>query len=138
LEPSNLKQKIKFGTVRELGLALPDVEEGTTYGSPALKVGGQMFACIAIHRSADPNSLAIRIDFKDRDDLIAADPAVYYLTDHYVNYPVVLVRLTRVHRDALRDLLRMGWEFVSSRRKRRVRRPAQVSRNKPGSVRGRR
>jgi hypothetical protein len=138
LEPSNLKQKITFGTVRELGLALPDVEEGTTYGSPALKVGGQMFACIAIHRSADPNSLAIRIDFKDRDDLIAADPAVYYLTDHYVNYPVVLVRLTRVHRDTLRDLLRMGWEFVSSRRKRRVRRPAQVSRNKPGSVRGRR
>src|SRR5947199_6482071 len=112
-------KKITFDTAKELALALPDVEEGTTYGSPALKVGGQMFACIAIHRSADPESLAVRIDFAQRDELIAADPRVYYLTDHYVDYPVVLVRLTRVHRDALRDLLRMGWQFVSTRGRRR-------------------
>jgi hypothetical protein len=106
--------KITFDTVRRLGLALPNVEEGTTYGSPALKVGGKMFACIAIHRSAEPHSLAVRISFDQRDELIAADPATYYLTDHYVDYPVVLVRLTRVQQDALRDLLRMGWEFVSA------------------------
>ena len=52
------RKKITFDTVREMGLALPDVEEGTVYGSPALKVRGNMFACIAIHRSADPESLA--------------------------------------------------------------------------------
>lgn len=114
------KKKISFDTVRELGLALPDVEEGTVYGSPALKVRGKMFACLAIHRSADPDSLAVRVDFDQRDGLIAADPRTYYLTDHYVNYPVVLVRLTLVHRDALRDLLRMGWRFMSTRGTRRV------------------
>jgi hypothetical protein len=52
--------------------------------------------------------------------LIAANPDTYYLTDHYVNYPVVLVRLSRVHPDALRDLLLMAWRFVSTRGKRRV------------------
>jgi hypothetical protein len=117
------KKKFTFETVRALGLALPGVEEGTTYGSPALKVRGDMFACMAIHRSAEPNSLAIRMDFDQRDELIAADPATYYLTDHYVNYPCVLVRLSRVNDDALRDLLGMGWRFVSTRRKRRAARP---------------
>src|SRR3989442_15152731 len=114
------RKKISFDTVREIGLALPDVEEGTVYGSPALKVRGKMFACIAIHRSADPESLAVRIDFDQREELMAADPNTYYLTDHYVNYPVVLVRLTRVHPDALRYLLLMGWRFVSARAKRRT------------------
>jgi hypothetical protein len=113
------KRKITFDTVREMGLALPDVEEGTTYGTPALKVRGKMFACVPSHRSAEPDSLAVRIDFDRRDELIAADPKTYYLKDHYVNYPVVLVRLTRVHPDALRDLLLMAWRFESTRGKRR-------------------
>jgi hypothetical protein len=97
-----------------MGLALPDVEEGRTYGSPALKVRGKMFACLAIHRSAEPNTLAVRIEFARRDELIAAEPETYYLTDHYVNYPCVLVRLTRIHQDALRDLLLMGWRFMTT------------------------
>ena len=113
-------KKITFDTVREIGLALPDVEVGTAYGSPALMVRGKMFACIAIHRSAEPNSLAIRMEFEKRDELIAADPRTYYLTDHYVDHPVVLVRLQRVHPDALRDLLQMGWRFMSRSSKRRI------------------
>ncbi|HEY7449115.1 MAG TPA: MmcQ/YjbR family DNA-binding protein [Vicinamibacterales bacterium] len=117
------RKKTTFETVRELAAGLPDVDDATAYGSPALKVRGSMFACIAIHRSAEPNSLVVRIDFSQRDELIAAEPDVYYVTDHYVNYPSVLVRLDRVHRDALRDLLHMAWEFVSSRSKRRARPP---------------
>ena len=115
------RKTIGFESVRRVGLALPNAEEGTVYGSPALKVGGKMFACIAIHPSAEPNSLAVRMEFDQRDELIAADPKTYYLTDHYVDYPCVLVRLARVHPDALPDLLRMGWQYVSSRNKRRAR-----------------
>ena len=116
------RKKITFETVRALGLALPDVEEGTTYGTPALKIGGKMFACVPSHKSAEPDSLAIRIDFAQRDELLAADPATYYIKDHYVGYPCVLVRLNRVHPDALRDLLLMAWRFVSASRKRSRRR----------------
>jgi hypothetical protein len=121
-------KNISFDTVREIGLALRDVEEGTTYGSPALKVGGKMFACVPIHRSAEPGSLAIRVDFDQRDELIAADPETYYLTDHYVGYPCVLVRLARVRRDELKDLLLMAWRFVSATGKRRVGRNQRVLR----------
>jgi hypothetical protein len=96
------------------------VEEGTAYGSPALKVRGKMFACIPSHRSAEPDSLVIRIDFDRREELIAADPKTYYLKDHYLGYPCVLVRLTRIRRDELRDLLLMAWRFVSTSEKRRV------------------
>jgi len=107
-----------FDEVVRLASDLPGVERSTAYGSPALKVNGKMFACIPTHRSAEPDSLAIRVGFTDRDELIAADPATFYLKDHYVNYACVLVRLRRIHEDALRDLLRMGWRFMSATRPR--------------------
>jgi hypothetical protein len=114
---SNMKSK--FDSVREIALAIPGVQEGTAYGSPAFKVEGKMFACLAVHRSAEPNSLVIRMDFDQRNDLIAAEPKTYYLTDHYVDYPCVLVRLARVRQDALRDLVLTGWRFMSATKARR-------------------
>jgi hypothetical protein len=113
--------KTGFDLVRKFGLTLPDVEEGTTYGTPALKVRGKMFACIANHKSAEPGTLAVRMDFAQRDELIATDPSTYYLKDHYVGYACVLVRLSRVHPDALRDLLLTAWRFVSASDRRRAR-----------------
>ena len=120
------KKTISFDTVRKMGLALPGAEEGTTYGARSLKVGGKMFACMTSHKSAEPDTLAVRIDFLQRDELMAADLETYYLTDHYVNYPVVLVRLTRVHADTLRDLLAMAWRYVSASAKRPARRKTRT------------
>ena len=113
-------RRVGLDAVREIALGLPRVEEGTTYGSPAFKVDGKMFACLASHRSAESNTLVVRMDFDERDGLIAAEPNTYYLTDHYVDYPCVLVRLTRVRHEALRDLLLMGWRFVSAAKSRTV------------------
>jgi len=113
-------RKTPFDAVREIALALPGVVEGTTYGSPSFQVDGKMFACLAVHRSAEPNTLVIRMDLDQRDELIDADPRTYYLTDHYVDYPCVLVRLARVREDALRDLLLMGWRFMAAVKKRRA------------------
>jgi hypothetical protein len=104
---------INFDTVRNIGLALPGVEESTAYGSLALKVHGKLLACIAVNRSAEPGSLMVRVDFDDRAELLAADPDVYYVTDHYVPYNAVLVRLSRVNPDVLRDLLGMAYKFVT-------------------------
>ena len=118
------KKRITFETVRKIGLALPDVEEGTSHGSPALKVRGKMFTCVPIHRSAEADSLAIRLDFAQRDELIAAEPGIYYLPAHYVNYPVVLVRLSRLHEDTLRDLLAMSRSFMAGGKHRPLRRKA--------------
>ncbi|PYU90779.1 MAG: hypothetical protein DMG08_16950 [Acidobacteria bacterium] len=106
------RNKLTFDTVRGIGLGFPDVEESTTYGSPSLKYCGRLLTCLAVHKSAEPGSLAVRIGFDQRAALMAGDPDIYYLTDHYVNYPVVLVRLSRIRVDALRKLLVMAFHFV--------------------------
>lgn len=106
--------RITFDTVRQIGRAMPGIVEGTCYGSPALKVGDKLVACIAINKAAEPDTLVVMVGFDERDELIAADPDVYYLVDHYVNGPVVLARLSRLHLDALRGLLEMGWRYVKS------------------------
>src|SRR5882757_9911037 len=117
---------ISFDTVREMGLALPGVEESTAYGAPALKVRGKLLACIPSHRSAEPASLVVRVDLDDRAALLAADPDIYYLTEHYVGYNAVLVRLSRVNPNVLRNLLGMAYKFVT--RKSAPRPPARKRR----------
>jgi hypothetical protein len=106
---------LDFEAVRKIALMLPDVEESTIHGAPSLKVRGKLLTCPALHGSAEPNTLAVRISPDQRAELISADPGVYYVTNHYVNYPTVLVRLSGIHPDALRDLLGMAWTFVTSK-----------------------
>ena len=108
------RSTISFDTVRKIGLALPGVEASTAYGSPALKVRGKLLACVPAHHSAEPGSLMVRVGFDDRAELLAAAPDVYYLTDHYLNYSAVLVRMSRVTPDVLRDLLGMAHKFVTA------------------------
>src|SRR5438552_18605840 len=105
---------LTFGTVETIARTLPDVEVTTAWGQPALKVRGKMFACMASHKSAEPNTLAVMMDFAERDALIEDDPATYYLKEHYLNYPCVLVRLARIRADALRDLVTGAHRFVSA------------------------
>ena len=92
---------------------LPGVEESTAYGFPALKLRGRLLACVPANRSAEPDSLVVRMDLDDRAELLAADPDVYYVTDHYIGFSAVLVRLSRVNHDVLRDLLGMAYKFVT-------------------------
>ena len=122
------KNKIDFDTVRRIALELPDVEDASAYGSPAIKVRGKLLTCIPTNKSAEPDSLAVRIGIDQRAELVATAPDVYYFTDHYANYPMVLVRLSRIHPDALRDLLGAAWRFVTAKTpavKRAVQRPSR-------------
>jgi len=105
---------VTYATVRRLGLALPDVEEGTSYGTPALKVKGTLMTRLW----EDGQTLVIKTTFHERDEMIAADPGTYFLTDHYVGYPWVLIRLPNVHPDALNDLLHAAHRLASSERRR--------------------
>jgi hypothetical protein len=96
---------LTFDTVKELGLALPGVTEGTAYGAPALKFGGKTLACVPTNKSAEANSLVVHIDVERRAGLLEQHPDTYYVTDHYEPYASVLVRLSKITRTALRDLL---------------------------------
>ena len=111
-----------FDAAIAIGRTLPDVEVTTTWGAAASKVRGKMFAGVAINKSAEPNSMVILMDTAQRDLLIEEDPATYYLTDHYVDYPCVLVRLSRVSPEALRDLLTGAHRFVGTSRVRKKKR----------------
>ncbi len=106
-----------FDLVRKLALELPGVEESSAYGARAFKVHGKLLACTPVNRSAEPGSLAVRVDINDRAHLLVEAPSAYYVTDHYVPYPMVLVRLARVTPDVLRDLLRMSHKFVTAKSK---------------------
>ena len=109
-----------FDIVRSVGLTLPDVEASTKYdGSPVLKVAGVFVAGLAMHSSAEPDTLVVRAELEDRERLIEDAPETYYITDYYRSYPLVLVRLPGMGSDALRDLLtvslRMAMQKVRKR-----------------------
>jgi|SRR5688572_28871388 hypothetical protein len=116
-----------FKAVEAIGKTLPGVEVTTTWGKPALKLDGRMFVCIASHKSAEPDTLVVMMDFPDRDALLEDGPDTYYLKEHYVGYPCVLVRLSKVPADALRDLVVGAHRYVSARRKRKTTVPSRRS-----------
>jgi hypothetical protein len=102
-----------FEAVRTVGLSLPDVEATTKYdGSPVLKVHGSFMAGLATHRSAEPETLVVRVGFEEREWMMEDAPETYYLTDYYRSYPLVLVRLSRIDRAGLRDLVSMSWRLT--------------------------
>ena len=108
-----------FRAVREEGLVMPDVEAATKYdGSPVLKRGGSFMAGLATHASAEPESLVVRTRVEERDSLIEDAPDTYYLTEYYRRHPVVLVRLSRIDRGALRDLLTVSWRLTEAKMRR--------------------
>src|ERR1700685_2619942 len=95
---------LNFDAGRKLGLALPDVVDGTAYGAPALKLGGKLVACIPTNKSAEANSLVVRIDLEHRAELLRRQPGIYYITAHYAPHPTVLVRLSKITRTELKLL----------------------------------
>lgn len=104
-----------FDTVVTCARALGEIEETLTRDSPAIKVQGQLLAWMPMKKSVEPGTLGVRIGFDDRAELLAAAPDIYYLIDHYNDYPAVLVRLSRIPPDMLKDLLLMSWRFVTTK-----------------------
>lgn len=102
-----------FDVVRKVGLTLPGVEAATRYdGSPVLKLAGVFMAGLATHDSEEPDTLVIRADLEERALFIEDAPDTYYLTDYYRRYPLVLVRLERVSRAALAELLALSYRMT--------------------------
>src|SRR5579871_1696566 len=110
------KTGVTYDTVRRVGLTLPDVAESTSYGTPALKVKGNLM--VRLHNDLD--KIVVRMPFERRAEMMAEDPETYFITDHYRDYPWILVRLARVSPDAVSDLLHIAHRAASRSKKRRV------------------
>ena len=93
--------RLNFRKALKIAETLGDVEESTSYGTPAIKLRGKLVARL----KEDGDSLVVGTTFEERAEMMADDPETYYITDHYLKAPWVLVRLSKVHPDALRDLL---------------------------------
>jgi hypothetical protein len=84
---------------------LPEVERSTSYGTPALKVKGKLFARL----KEDEERIVVFVDFMEREALTQEDPEAYIVTDHYRDWPMMLVDLAAVPDDELREILIESW-----------------------------
>jgi hypothetical protein len=121
-----------FQAVISVGVTLPGVEAGTKYnGSPVLRVGGCFMAGLATHPSAEAGTLVVRSGLEERDRLLEEAPDTYYLTDYYSRHPVILARLAKLGRDALRDLLSVSRRLTLPK----TRRQREPGRRQPAGAR---
>jgi len=106
-----------FDDIRNIALAWPEVEDGTSYGTPALKVRKKML----VRLKEDGDSLAMPgVPPDERDMLVESQPKVFYFTDHYRDYPMVLIRLSKAKRGAIEPLLRRQWQALASKAARKA------------------
>ena len=111
-KPSKAAEPVTFETVRQIALALPGVEEGLSYGTPGFRVKGKLFARIW----EDGETLVLKIGFDAREILMKAEPATFFITDHYAGYPSVLVRLPAIDRRELAGVVEEAWRFNAPKR----------------------
>ena len=95
------KRKLSPPIIRRAVATLPEVEEGTSYGTPAWRCRGKLLA--RLHQ--DDASIVLRVGTETRDHLLQADPETFFVTDHYAGYPMVLARLDRLRVADLKKLL---------------------------------
>lgn len=95
--------------MRTIAFTLPGVEDGTSYGTPALKVRGKLLA--RVHQSID--CFVLRADFLDRQIMMQSAPGAFFITDHYRDYPWVLVRFSSIEARELPSLLERAWRLVA-------------------------
>ena len=95
-----------WDSVVAVGLALPGVEAGTSYGRPALKFRGKMLAATTAPDSA---SFVLHVACEEKEVLIETDPETFWETDHYRGWPAILVRYGTPASDRIALLLARAW-----------------------------
>lgn len=103
---------VTFDLIRKLALAHPGVEEGTSYGTAALRVKGKFMARL----KEDGQSVVFRVGFDERELLMQTKPEVFYITDHYLGYPAVLLRMSKASKKEAADIVEMAWRFVAPKK----------------------
>jgi hypothetical protein len=100
-----------FDEVRRIALALPGVEERTSYGTAALFLGKRLL----VRLREDGQDVVLRMSLAEKEHLMQADPAVFYETDHYKGWPAVLARLAMLDAPTLQAILARQWRAAASK-----------------------
>ena len=109
--PANKKRAKGVGLdgVRRIALALPGVEEGTSYGTPAFRVKKKLF----LRMREEGEDLVIRVEDDLREMLLERESSAFHVTDHYAGHPYVLARLGEVHGARLAEVIEESWRSVA-------------------------
>ena len=103
---------VTLDTIRELALALPEVTERSSYGTPGFRVKDKLLGRLR----PEGDVFVLRMNIDQRELLVATQPAKFFSTDHYKDYDAVLVRMDAIDRDEMQDLLAEAWFFVAPKR----------------------
>ncbi|MEJ2818002.1 MULTISPECIES: hypothetical protein [unclassified Caulobacter] len=99
-----------FEEVRAFAFGLPGVTDGTAYGHPCLKAHGKFLTRVW----DDGDTLVCPgVTLDEREMLIEAEPETFFVTDHYRNYPYVLIRLSRVEAGTVEGFLARRWRATA-------------------------
>jgi hypothetical protein len=102
-----------WADVVAVGRKLPDVEEGTWFRTPCLRVRKKSFC----RMKEDGETLVVRVvDLEDKEALLRSDPGVFFTTPHYDGYAYVLVRLERADPAQLAELIEDAWRLSAPKR----------------------
>ena len=102
---------LTFDDVRAIALELPGVTEGITHGSPSFYIGKKFMGV-----RGDDDILIMKSAIVERDLLVQLEPEKYYITDHYVPFDYVLVRMSKVDADEVRDLFHKAWRRLAPKK----------------------
>lgn len=96
----------------EIARELPEVEESTWFATPSLKVRGKSFARLR----AEDGLVVLRCDILEREALVQEQPEAFSYTDHYRDYPYVLIELGAADEDEVRELVIEAWRASAPKR----------------------
>jgi hypothetical protein len=105
------RRGVAVADARRVLLGIENVVEGRSYGMPSFLVNGRFFARF---RDDDTVLVVQLASIDDRDVLMQIDPAAFFFTDHYRNYPAVLIRLAEVPQSLLGEVVTQAWRHVST------------------------
>ena len=108
-----LSGAVTYDDVRKFALTWPEVEDGTSYGTPALKVRKKLLARL---REDGDSLVVLGVPPDEREMLVESQPKLFYFTDHYRDYPMVLIRLSQARRAKVEPLLRRHWRTLASKK----------------------
>jgi hypothetical protein len=98
---------------KKIALSFPEAQEKTSYGNPAIFVGKKFFAR---YRKEDKSIVWIVGSMDERDHLLEIDPKTYFITEHYRDYPGVLVRVSRLSVTMLKKMLERRWRAIAPKK----------------------
>jgi len=106
-----VSENVAIEKLRRAAAGLPDVEEGTSYGTPALKVRKKLLA-----RIKDADTVVLPCPLDEKEMLLSAAPDIFFETDHYKGWPAILVRVHAISDDELRHRLERAWRMQAPKR----------------------